>query len=254
MNADYQLLFGDCLQLMSDLPDHSVDMILTDLPYGCTHNSKDQPLPLKSLWEQYIRVAKPNACIALFCQGTFFVDLVNSNRRMYRYDLVWDKVLTTGFLNAKRMPLRQHEQIAIFYDRLPHYTPQFHRGAPLHGRGTAYRAKALVNNNYGSFRNLDTGRAGSTLKYPTSVMTVKKLHPSQTQHPTEKPVTLLEQLISMYTVGGDVVLDSCMGCGSTGIAAVNLSRKFIGMEIDPDYFEIASKRIQQAAEPQYEQN
>lgn len=130
---------GNCLELMKDIPDKSIDMILCDLPYGLTQNSKDIVLPFDKLWEQYNRIIKDNGCICLFGQGLFYVDLINSNRKMFRYDLVWDKVLTSGFLNAKRMPLRQHEQIAIFYKKLPTYNPQFSIGNPLHSKGISYK-------------------------------------------------------------------------------------------------------------------
>ena len=133
------LRLGDCLELMKDIPDKSIDMILCDLPYGKTQNKKDKPLPFDKLWAEYKRIIKDNGCIALFGQGTFYVDLVNSNRKMFRYDLVWDKGLTSGFLNANRMPLRQHEQIAIFYKKQPLYNPQFSKGEPLHGKGTVYQ-------------------------------------------------------------------------------------------------------------------
>lgn len=132
---------GNCLELMKNIPDKSIDMICVDLPYELTQNKKDIRIPFEPLWEQYNRIIKDDGCIALFAQGLFYVDLVNSNRKMFRYDLVWDKVLTSGFLNAKRMPLRQHEQIAIFYKKLPTYNPQFTKGKPLHSKGTSYKTK-----------------------------------------------------------------------------------------------------------------
>ena len=132
---------GDCLALMKDIPNGSIDMILCDLPYGLTQHTKDICIPFEPLWKEYSRIAKENAAIVLFGQGDFYVDLVNSNRKDFRYDLVWDKELTTGFLNANRMPLRQHEQIAVFYRKLPTYNPQFTAGKPIHGRGTVYKHK-----------------------------------------------------------------------------------------------------------------
>lgn len=239
-----ELWQGDCLDLMKDIPDGSVDMILCDLPYGTTQNEKDIAIPFEPLWEHYKRVIKENGAIVLFGQGTFFVDLVNSNRKMYRYDLVWDKQLKSGFLNAKRMPLRQHEQIAVFYKKLPVYNPQFSQGKPLHSKGTSYKNKELKNQNYGKFNATDDVRAGSTEKYPSSILTFAKPHPSVAQHRTEKPVPLLEYLIKTYTNEGDVVLDNCMGSGSTGVACVNTGRRFIGMELDKGCFEIARQRIE----------
>lgn len=234
---------GDCLELMKDVPDKSIDMILCDLPYGLTNNKKDIQLPFDKLWEQYERIIKDNGVICLFAQGTFYVDLVSSNRKLFRYDLVWNKILTSGFLNAKRMPLRQHEQIAVFYKKLPTYNPQFTQGKPLHGKGTSYKNKEIKNNNYGEFKQLDDTRKGSTEKYPTSILTFSKSHPSIAKHPTEKPVELLDYLIKTYTNENDTILDNCMGSGSTGISAVRNNRNFIGMEMNPTYYEVAKKRI-----------
>ena len=214
---------GDCLEKMKELDDASVDMILCDLPYGVTHNPHDKRIPFEPLWEDYERVIKDNGAIVLFAQGLFYVDLVASNRKLFRYDMVWNKVLTTGFLNAKKMPLRQHEQIAVFYKQLPTYNPQFHEGKPLHGRGNVYKTKDLVNNNYGDFKATDDVRKG-----------------------TEKPIPLLEYLIRTYTNPGEVVMDNCMGAGGCGVAALNTGRRFVGMEIDNEYYDIAEQRILKA--------
>lgn len=241
-----ELYKGDCLELMKDIPDKSIDMILCDLPYGKTKNIEDKPLPFEPLWKQYKRIIKDNGAIVLFGQGTFFVDLVDSNRKMYRYDLVWNKVLVTGFLNANKMPLRQHEQIAIFYKKLPTYNPQFSQGKPLHGRGKAYKEKQIKNQNYGDFHALDDNRKGSTEKYPTSVIEFAKPHPSKAVHRTEKPIDLLEYLVKTYTNEGDTVLDNCMGGGSSGVACVNTNRNFIGIELSAEYYEISTKRITKA--------
>lgn len=237
------LLQGDCLELMKDIPDKSIDLILCDLPYGTTRNSWDEVIPFDKLWAQYNRIIKDNGAILLFAQGKFYVNLVNSNMKMFRYDLVWDKELVSGFLNAKRMPLRRHEQVAVFYKHLPTYNPQFTQGKPLHSKGTSYKEKELTNNNYGDFKATDDDRAGSTEKYPTSIMKFQKPHPSVCVHPTEKPVALLEYLVKTYTNEGDVVLDNCMGSGSTGVACQNTNRKFIGMELDEDYYKLACERI-----------
>ena len=183
---------GDCLELMKDIPDKSINMILCDLPYGVTQNKKDITLPFDRLWEQYKRVVKDNGCIALFSQGLFYVDLVNSNRKWFRYDLVWNKILTSGFLNANKMPLRQHEQIAIFYKKLPTYNPQFTQSNPLHSKGKSYKNKKPKNQNYGKFNNTEDIRAGSTDKYPTSILSFKKCHPSKVLHSTEKSISCLE--------------------------------------------------------------
>lgn len=241
----YKLYNADCLEVLPQLKDKSIDMILCDLPYGVTQNKSDIVIPLEQLWNEYKRVIKDNGVIALFAQGIFYVDLIQSNRKMFRYDLVWDKVLPTGFLNAKRMPLRTHEQIAIFYNKLPTYNPQFSIGKPLHGKGYSYKDKPIKNNNYGKFNVTEDLRKGSTQKYPTSILKFPKPHPSVAKHRTEKPVSCLEWLIKTYTNEGETVLDNCMGSGSTGVACVNTGRKFIGIEKDDNYFKIAEQRIQE---------
>ena len=234
---------GDCLQLMRELPDGSIDMVLCDLPYGETNNPRDKPVPFAPLWAQYKRIIKENGAILLFGQGKFFIDLVGSNRAWYRYDLIWDKVLTTGFLNANRMPLRRHKKIAVFYKRQLTYHPQFTQGEPLHGKGTAYRTKEGKNRNYGTFRQTEDTRAGSREKYPTSILLYAKPHPSKALHPTEKPVALLEYLIRTYTNAGETVLDNCMGSGSTAVACIRSGRHYIGYEAEEEYYEIAKGRI-----------
>lgn len=238
-----KLLKGDCLELMGNIPDKSIDMILCDLPYGKTKNENDVCIPFEPLWKEYKRIIKNNGAILLFGQGTFFVDLVNSNRKMFRYDLVWNKVLTSGFLNANKMPLRQHEQIAVFYKKLPTYHPQFSQGKPLHSKGVSYKSKPMKNQNYGKFNATDDNRKGSTQKYPTSILQFAKPHPSTAEHRTEKAVALLEYLIKTYTNEGDTVLDNCMGSGSTGVACVNTNRNFIGIELDENYFNVAKERL-----------
>ncbi len=239
-----RLMQGDCLELMNKIPDKSIDMILCDLPYGATKNNFDIQIPFTPLWKEYERIIKKNGAILLFGQGRFFVDLVNSNRKLFRYDLVWDKQLKTGFLNAKRMPLRQHEQIAVFYKKLPTYNPQFTKGEPLHSKGISYQNRKHKNQNYGEFHIADDSRAGSIEKYPTSILSFQKPHPSVSNHRTEKPVSLLEWLIRTYTNEGQTVLDNCMGSGSTGVACINTNRNFIGIELDENYFKIAKERIE----------
>lgn len=241
----YKLYKGDCLELFENIEDKSVDMILCDLPYEVTQNKKDIKIPFEPLWKNYERVIKDNGVIVLFAQGLFFIDLVNSNRKLFRYDIIWDKKLTTGFLNAKRMPLRQHEQIAVFYKKLPTYNPQFKKGKPLHSKGKSYIEKNPKNRNYGKYDNTDDLRAGSTDKYPTSIFTFQKPHPSIAVHRTEKPVDLLKELILTYTNPDELVLDNTMGSGSTGVAALESGRRFIGMEMDDEDFKLASDRIEQ---------
>lgn len=233
----------DCLEGLKKIDDKSVDMICTDLPYGVTQNKSDIIIPFKPLWEQYERIIKDNGAIVLFGQGIFYIDLVNSNRKLFRYDLIWDKCLSSGFLNAKRIPLRQHEQIAIFYKKLPTYNPQFTEGKPLHSKGNSYKNKEIKNQNYGEFNTTDDTRAGSTQKYPTSIIRFQKPHPSIAKHRTEKSIELLEWLIKTYTNPGDLVLDSCAGSCTTAVAALNTGRNYICFEKDKDIFEVGSRRV-----------
>lgn len=238
-----KLYKGDCLEIMKDIADKSIDLIICDLPYGCTQNPEDVSLNSDLLWKQYKRIIKNNGAILLFCQGKFFVDLVCSNPKWFRYDLVWDKQLITGHLNANRMPLRRHEQIAVFYKKLPTYNPQFTEGKPQHGRGTSYLKKDITNNNYGEYKVIEDYRKGNTKKYPTSIIQITKSHPSKSKHRTEKPVELLEWLIKTYSNEGDTVLDNCMGSGGCGEACINTNRNFIGIEKNPDIFEQAKERL-----------
>lgn len=168
---------GDCLDNFNNIPDKSVDLILCDIPYGVTANKKDIQIPFDELWKNYERVIKDNGVIALFTQGIFYVDLVNSNRKLFKYDLIWDKVLVTGFLNAKKQPLRVHEQIAIFYKKQPTYNPQFTEGKPLHSKGNSFKDKEPKNQNYGYHKHSEDLRKGETKKYPKSIISFQKPHP-----------------------------------------------------------------------------
>lgn len=232
---------ADCLEKMKEIPAESIDMILCDLPYGVTRCEWDKNIDLKKLWNEYERIIKENGVICLFAQTKFYYELLNSNSKLFRYDLIWDKVLVSGFLNANRQPLRRHEQIAIFYKKQPKYNPQMGEGKPLHGKGTTTKIKKC--NVYGKFNKLPDVRKGTTEKYPTSILRFPKLHSSQMLYPTEKPIELLEYLIKTYTDEGEVVLDNCMGSGTTGVACKNTNRNFIGIEINKNAFEIAKKRL-----------
>lgn len=237
---DIRLIKGDCLVEMQNIPDKSIDLILCDLPYGRTHNRWDVIIPFDKLWEQYNRIIKDRGVIALFCDGLFMCDLMNSNRKMWRYNLVWDKVLPSGFLNANRQPLRQHEEICVFYKKQPEYHPQKHKGQPNHSKG---KPKTNQNNNYNKMEFVDNSEELGDMKYPTSILSFSKPHPSIMEHPTQKPVELLEWLIKSFTNERDLVLDNCMGSGSTGVACKNTQRSFIGIELDEKYFKIAKRRL-----------
>ena len=244
--TEYGKLYqGYCSDLFELIPDNSIDLIIADTPYGVTQNKNDKKLDLGLMWDNIKRVRKDNTPILLFAQGKYFAELVYSNIREYRYDLIWDKVLVSGFLNANRMPLRGHEQIAVFYKRLPVYNPQFSTGKPLHSKGRSYKSKQPINNNYGKFKQTDDKRAGSVLKYPKSILTFQKPHPSVALHRTEKPVELLEYLIKTYSNVGDTVLDFTSGSGPTLKAAENLKRKWIGFELQENEIQTTIKRFQQ---------
>lgn len=230
---------GDCLELMKDIPDSSVDMVLCDLPYGTTANAWDNIIPFEPLWEQYRRITKPNAAIVLFSQMPFTAKLVMSNIKEFRYEWIWKKPNGTGFLNVNKMPLKAHENICIFYSALPTYKPQFRKG-DLHIRGNV----GGLSDNYGKFTR--TKGEFTDEYYPDDILQFDSQPHSKEGHPTQKPVPLLEYLINTYTNEGDMVLDNCMGSGSTGIACINTQRNFIGIELDENYFKIASDRIGKA--------
>ena len=245
---DYKLYQGDCLEVMGNIEDKSIDCIICDLPYGVTSKNKwDTVIPYEPLWKEYKRIIKDNGPIILFGQDKFTAKTMLSNEKMHRYNLIWNKVLTSGFLNAGRMPLREHEDIMIFYKKLPTYNPQFTEGKPLHGMGEKFKKIKNNNNNYNDFdscNNPSANREGDTKKYPKSILTFPRPASTKMLHPTEKPVELLEYLIKTYSNGNDVILDNCMGSGSTGVAALNTNRRFIGIELDEKYFNIAKDRLE----------
>ena len=244
----YILYQGNCLELMKNIRDKSIDCIICDLPYGVTSKNKwDTIIPYEPLWKEYKRIIKDNGPIILFGQDKFTAKTMLSNEKMHRYNLIWNKVLTSGFLNAGKMPLREHEDIMIFYKKLPTYNPQFTEGKPLHGMGEKFKKVKNNNNNYNDFNscnNPSANREGDTKKYPKSILTFPRPASSKMLHPTEKPVELLEYLIKTYSNENDVILDNCMGSGSTGVACLNTNRRFIGIELDEKYFNIAKGRLE----------
>lgn len=258
LNNIYQ---GDCLELMIDIPDKSIDAIICDLPYGVLNKGNastkwDCVIPFEPLWEQYNRIIKDNGAIILFAQGMFTAQLMMSNPKMWRYNLIWDKMRVTAFLNANRMPMRCHEDICIFYKSLPTYNPQMEIGLPNHPTGNGKHKQ--TNNCYGKYKEMGHRYAYQAMhngftrseptnkeneKFPQSIIRIQKEHESTVLHPTQKPVALLRYLIRTYTNEGDVVLDNCMGSGSTCIAAIKEKRHYIGIEKDEQFFAIAQKRI-----------
>ena len=234
----YQLLYGDCLNLMKDISDKSIDMILCDLPYGTTKCKWDIIIPFDKLWEQYNRIIKNNGAIVLFACEPFASYLRMSNIKNYKYDWVWDKIKGTGFLNAKRQPMRNHELICVFYKKQCIYNPQITHG---HKLKKSFRSKGLQADVYNK-TNKDYYYE-STDRYPRSIQVFSTDTQNSSLHPTQKPIALCEYLIRTYTNEGDTILDNCMGSGTTGVAAINLNRDFIGIEKDEKYFNIAKERI-----------
>lgn len=234
MEYDY-IECGDCLELMKGIPDKSIDMILCDLPYGTTQCKWDSVIPFEPLWEQYNRIIKDNGAIVLFAQEPFATKLRSSNLKMYKYDWIWQKPQGTNFLNAKNQPLKNYEILCVFGKKKLIYNPQMTEGKPYtSGNGN-------VGEVYGGRQKVITYNNG--VRYPTSIQHFNMVSNTQRSHPTQKPVALLEYLIKTYTNEGDVVLDNCMGSGSTCVACVNTNRHYIGFELDPQYFDIACKRL-----------
>lgn len=255
---------GDCLKVMTRIDAGSIDMILCDLPYGATQNKWDVVIPPDLLWEQYERIIKPNGAILLFGQDKFTAAMMLSNPKLHRYNIIWDKVLKSGFLNAKKMPLREHEDIMVFYKSPPPYNPQMEKGEKNHNKGRAVGKQAEdihSNRSYGNYTCVQS--SDSDMKYPASIWRFPKPHPSVALHSTEKPIDLLRYAIRTYTLQGGVVLDNCCGTGSTLIAAKMEGRHYIGIDNgvcdkkkSPYYgmpwAEVAQRRLEEVNVPEYE--
>ena len=239
MTSNIQLYQGDCLEVMKNIPDKSVDLVLTDPPYGTTACSWDSVIPLEPMWEQLKRITKDNAAIVLFGSEPFSSYLRMSNIGAFKYDWIWDKVKPSGHLNAKRMPMKQHEIISVFgYDSvvyLPVMTEQKERVS-----------KNYTSNKSDLFGDERQVSRVTNLKYPKSILVESNAMQKGKVHPTQKPVALMEYLIKTYSNEGMTVLDFCAGSGTTGVAAKNLNRNFIGIEKDEGYFKIAQERIEKA--------
>ena len=239
------LLQGDCLNLMEEIPDNSVDMVLCDLPYGTTQCKWDVVIPFDDLWTEYHRIVKENGAICLFGTEPFSSYLRMSNIKEFKYDWIWDKVKSTGFLNAKKQPMRGHEIVSVFYRKQCTYNPQMTHGHARKISSADHKRNCTKTEVYG---NHGMTSYNSTDRYPRSIQVFSADVQKSALHPTQKPVALCEYLIKTYTNAGETVLDNCMGSGTTGVACVNTNRNFIGMELEPKYFEIAKKRIEQAEE------
>lgn len=240
---------GDCLEIMKSIPDGTVDMILCDLPYGTTRCHWDTVIPFSPLWAQYNRIIKKNGAILLFSAQPFTTNLINSNRKMFRYEIIWEKTQVAGFLNAKKMPLRTHENICVFYKHLPTYNPQMKiversdvgRKRQNSGRGQQYN----------EFRRDDWHYVETGKRYPTDVVKFSSWNGAlfgktekATKHPTQKPVDLCEYLIKTYTNESETVLDNCAGSMTTGIACINTNRNYILIEKDMDIYKNGLNRLQ----------
>lgn len=244
--SNYNLYRGDCLEVMKQIADKSIDCILCDLPYGSTHCTWDILIPFDKLWDQYDRIAKKNAAIVLFGTEPFSSYLRLSNIKNYRYDLIWEKESITNFMQVKRRFGKSTELISIFYKSQPTYNPQMvhYAGKPVIVKPSDKSNQSLTTVDSKDFRVKpyeDTG-----LRYPRDILRFNRVSKYSTLHPTQKPVPLLEYLIKSFTNEGDLVLDNCMGSGSTGVACINTNRNFIGIELDSNYYHIASDRIREA--------
>lgn len=249
MNTNINLIHGDCLVEMKNIPDKSIDMILCDLPYGSTANKWDVIIPFDKLWEYYERIIKPKGNIVLFGNGLFAYKLALSNEKLYRYDLIWEKSKCGSPLTAKYMPLKKHEHILIFGKSASMYNPQMTEGKPYKRKFTPNK----TNNMQYGIKGVSTDNKGT--RHPISVLKFAQKWRRQDQvHPTQKPVELLEWLIKSYSNEGDTILDNTMGSGSTMVACVNTNRKGIGIELDEKYFEIAKNRVEKAFEEKNKPN
>lgn len=254
----FSLLHGDCLEELKKLPDGCCDCIIDDLPYAVLNRSNknaqwDAEIPMAPLWEQFLRVAKENAAIILFGQGMFSAKLMMCQPNLWKYNLIWCKgTRVSGFLNANRMPLRNHEDILVFYRKQPTFNPQMEKrpeGDVIHSRGKL--ENPITNNCYG--KRVEFQSTQREDRFPRSVLTFLPPHKGF-HHPTEKPVDLCRWLIRSYTNPGEVVLDATMGSGTTGVAALLESRRFIGVEKEQKYHAIAEKRIAETlSTPQQEE-
>lgn len=230
---------GDCLEVMKDIPDKSIDMILCDLPYGTTACKWDIVIPFEPLWEQYKRIIKDKGAIVLFGSEPFSSKLRLSNLKMYKYDLIWDKNKGTQPQLAKIQPMKSHENISVFGKGRITYNPQFEVGTPYYRNNKGSTSK---DNMIKTLKPIEQKNSG--FRYPKTILKFSRDFSAQTRlHPTQKPVTLLEYLIKTYSNEGERILDNCMGSGSTGVACINTNRNFIGIELDKEYFKIAKERI-----------
>ena len=246
MSFELNTIFNeDCLTGMNDIPDHSVDLILVDPPYGTTRCKWDTIIPFDEMWRHYNRIAKDNAAILIFGTEPFSSTLRISNIKYFRYDWIWKKTIGTGNMNANKMPLKKHEIISVFYKKLPTYNPQFFSGTPYTDNRAYGNNDRREEELYGSYVEHNKPIINSGTRYPTSV--IEFSNPNHNRlHKTEKPLELIEFFIKTYSNEGDVVLDNCMGSGTTAVGCIDLNRRFIGYEKDETIYNIAVNRANEA--------
>lgn len=249
-----KLLQGDCLELMKDIPDGSVDMILCDLPYGTTASAWDKVISADKLWEQYNRIIKPKGAIVLFASGQFTNKLINSQNDIYRYKWIWEKNRSGNFVNANNRPMTRYEEICVFSKGITANTKNTDLKMNYYPQGLIEINKTKRNGDtkFGTMAGKRPSHKKVTVQkytnYPNDVLKFDCV--SKPKHPTQKPLELLEYLIKTYTRANETVLDNCMGSGSTGVACVNTDRNFIGMELEEKYFKIAKNRIGEIVKPE----
>ncbi len=240
--SNYELILGDCLDVMATLPAGSVDCICTDLPYGVTNCSWDAVIPFAPMWEQVKHVLKPRGVFVTTASQPFTSALVMSNLEWFKYAMVWDKKSVGNVYSANLRPLKSHEDICVFYEQQPVYNPQKTKGLPNHSHGIGDgRGKSI----YGNPSRVAHDTSG--MKFPKTILEFAKWSPRENLHPTQKPVALYDYLIRTYTNLGDTVLDFCCGSATTGVACIKTQRRFIGVELDPTYHAIAQRRLEDAA-------
>ena len=250
-----KIIQGDCLDVMKEMPDKTIDMILADLPYGTTACKWDTIIPFEPLWEQYKRIIKENGAIVLTASQPFTSALVMSNIKMFKYEWIWEKHKPSNFASAKKQPMKYHENICVFYKNQPVYNPQMIERKSeriKQGQDVDYIGVSINKGELNSLKTISRNfkKYSADTKLPSMILTINAVQSNSQEkkdglHPTQKPVALFEYLIKTYTNEGDLVLDNCIGSGTTAVAAINTGRNFIGIEMEPKYVEIARERLAQ---------
>lgn len=231
-----KIIEGNCLEVMQRIPDKSIDLILCDLPYGTTKNKWDIVIPLEPLWQQYERIIKDNGAIVLTAVQIFASQLVMSRPHLFKYDLIWKKTIASGQLNVNSQPLRLHEHVLVFYKKQPTYNQQFTNGKP-------YSIERNANYQAGCYnKQTSSSKENNGFRHPTSVLEISNPR-IKGGHPTQKPVELFKWVVKSYTNEGDLVLDNCIGSGTTAVACIEAKRNYIGIELSKKYCDVARKRI-----------